>query len=211
MDGLLIDSEPLWVEAMQEVFATVDVHISPELAEKTTGLRTEEVIAYWYREFRWNGKGPDQVAEEIIETTIDKIKTRGKLQEGVEHVLSFFKKKNFKIGLASSSPLVFINTALQHFGIREHFAEVHSAQFEKYGKPHPSVYLACADALGSEPMQCLAFEDSINGMIAAKAARMKVVVVPEGHHKLNPRFALADLKLDSLLEFSDYHFEALNV
>ncbi len=64
-------------------------------------------------------------------------------------------------------------------------------------KPHPQVYLNCAAAL--DPQRCVALEDSVNGMIASKAARMRSIVVPEAENSRDPRFALADVKLPSLL------------
>jgi len=63
------------------------------------------------------------------------------------------------------------------------------------------VFLHCAAALGSRATECLVLEDSINGMIAGKAARMKVVVVPDELHFDDPRFSLADRKLRSLEDF----------
>jgi sugar-phosphatase len=203
MDGLLVDSEPLWTEAMQEVFASVGVEMSAELAMKTTGLRTAEVVNYWYDYFKWQGKSKEQVAEEILASIQNKVQTEGVLMEGTSYILEFFKERKVKIGLASSSPLQFINFTLQHFGLGSYFNAVASAEHEPYGKPHPAVYLSCASQLNSEPLQCLAFEDSINGMVAAKAARMKVVVVPEKHNRENQRYALADIKLDSLFEFCE--------
>ncbi len=61
------------------------------------------------------------------------------------------------------------------------------------------VYLNCAAALGVDPQRCVALEDSVNGMIASKAARMRSIVVPEAENSRDPRFALADVKLPSLL------------
>lgn len=209
MDGLLINSEPLWVEGMQEVLATVGVEITPELAVQTTGLRTSEVIAYWHDYFQWNHKSREQVAEEIIETVSYKIAQEGHLMEGIPYILDFFQNRGLKMGLASSSPLQFIEQALTHFGIRGYFSTVSSAEYEPYGKPHPAVYLSCLQQLGSQPLKSMAFEDSVNGMIAAKAARMKVVVVPEPHNRQNPRYILADLQLSSLQEFTTNHLEAL--
>lgn len=211
MDGLLVDSEPLWTIAMQEVFATVNARISPEMAHHTTGLRTAEVIDYWYDYFKWEGKSKQQVADEIIESIGSLVMTKGKLMEGVLPVLELFRKKDFKMGLASSSPLVFIEKVLHHFGLGEYFSQLASGEFEPYGKPHPGVYLTCAQRLESSPLNCLAFEDSINGMIAAKAARMKVVAVPEEHNRNNPRYALADLKLDSLTQFTEEELSRLLV
>jgi sugar-phosphatase len=210
MDGLLVDTEPLWVVAMQEVLQTVGVTITPELASQTTGLRTKEVVKYWYDYFKWKGKTKEQVGQEIIEAVWQQVLRNGKLMEGVHYILDLFKKQNAKIGLASSSPPDFIYLVLDHFGLKPYFQAISSASSELYGKPHPAVYLACAQQLSSNPLHCLAFEDSLNGMIAAKAARMKVVAIPEVHNQQNPKYVLADLKLAQLSDFTTMHFEHLN-
>jgi beta-phosphoglucomutase-like phosphatase (HAD superfamily) len=75
-----------------------------------------------------------------------------------------------------------------------------------YGKPHPQVYLDCAAALGSQPVECICFEDSFNGMIAVKAARMKCVIVPHVSQAKDERWGAADLKLSSLQNFGELHF-----
>jgi HAD superfamily hydrolase (TIGR01509 family) len=210
MDGLLVDSEPLWTIAMQDVFSSVGAYISPELAAKTTGLRTVEVVDFWYDYFKWEGKSKEQVSGEIIEAVSHQVMTKGRLMEGVNDVLELVRRKGMKMGLASSSPICFIERVLEHFWLKDYFQEVSSAEFESYGKPHPGVYLTCAGKLGSSPLNCLAFEDSVNGMIAAKAARMKVVAVPEEHNLNNPRYVLADLKLDSLTQFTEDHLLRLS-
>jgi sugar-phosphatase len=203
MDGLLIDSEPLWGQAMREVFATVGVELSMEQASHTTGLRTAEVVEYWHNFFKWEGKASEQVTAEIIDSVTAKIVAEGEMMEGLEYILDYFEQKQFKIGLASSSPMRLILAAVNHFGIKDRFQVISSAEFESHGKPHPAVYLSCAKELGSRPLQCIAFEDSVTGMTAAKAARMKVVVVPEPHNRSNKRYALADVQLGSLTEFND--------
>lgn len=210
MDGLLIDSEPLWGVALREVFATVGVQLSRELSAQTTGLRTVEVVSYWHDQFKWNGKSTEQVTNEIVDTVTEKILANGKAMDGLHYILDYFRKKDFSIGLASSSPMRLIESVLEHLDIKPYFHAVYSAEFELYGKPHPAVYLACAQELNSSPLQCLAFEDSVTGMIAAKAARMKTVVVPEAHKRNDKRYALADLQLDSLLEFNDGHLAQLS-
>jgi mannitol-1-/sugar-/sorbitol-6-/2-deoxyglucose-6-phosphatase len=203
MDGLLIDSEPLWGQAMREVFATVGVELSMEQASHTTGLRTVEVVDYWHNFFKWEGKSTEQVTNEIIDNITAKIVAEGKAMEGLEYILDYFEQKKFKMGLASSSPMRLIQAAVTHFGIKDRFRVISSAEFETHGKPHPAVYLTCAKELGSTPLECIAFEDSVTGMTAAKAARMKVVVVPEVHNRNNKRYALADVQLTSLKDFND--------
>jgi mannitol-1-/sugar-/sorbitol-6-/2-deoxyglucose-6-phosphatase len=210
MDGLLINSEPLWGEAMEEVFAAIGVTITPELAQRTTGLRTNEVVDYWQRYFGWQGYSNEVIINDILDSVIRKILAAATLQPGANEVLEAFRSRGIKMGLASSSPVRVIETALNHFSLTSYFKAVHSAEHEVYGKPHPAVYIACAEKLGTPSIHCLAFEDSINGMVAAKAARMKAVVVPEAHNRNNPKYALADLRLESLEEFGEEHWAELS-
>jgi sugar-phosphatase len=211
MDGLLIDSEPLWYDAMQEVFEKQGVRLTKELASQTTGLRTIEVVSYWHRYFDWKDVSQEAMTDEIISRVIEKIIATATVMPGTYEILTYFKVKGVKLGLASSSPMRMIKAALQHFQLEAYFDGLASAEWEDYGKPHPAVYLACAKTLGASPLTCLAFEDSINGMIAAKAARMKVVTVPEPHNSTNPKYVLADLQLSSLADFTELHWEQLSI
>ncbi|MGH2644474.1 MAG: hexitol phosphatase HxpB [Chitinophagaceae bacterium] len=211
MDGLLIDSEPLWGKALEEVFAGLGIHLKPEDYANTTGLRTSEVVGYWYKHHKWgNNKSTKEVTVEIIDNVTDKILQNGKSMDGLHYILEFFKNRQFKTGLASSSPMRVIQDVLKHLEIKEYFNAVYSAEHEPYGKPHPSVYLSCANELNSAPSDCIVFEDSVNGMIAGKAARMKVVAVPESHNRKDLRYSLADIQLRSLKDFTENELKKLN-
>lgn len=210
MDGLLIDSEPLWGKAMMEVFAGLGVYLKPEDYMHTTGLRTSEVVDYWYRHFRWKGHSPEEVTKDIVDNVTDKILQDGKAMDGLYYILDFFKSRQFKTGLASSSPMRLIHHVLKHLNIKGYFNAVYSAEYELYGKPNPAVYLSCAAELDSSPPECIVFEDSVNGMIAGKAARMKVVAVPELHNRKDVRYSLADLRLNSLKDFTEEKLQILN-
>lgn len=209
MDGLLIDSEPLWGEAMKEIFADMDIRLKPEHYAYTTGLRTSEVVDFWYHHFGWEGKTPVEVADAIVKRVTDKIMEKGNPMDGLEYILSFFSSRNYKIGLASSSPMILILSVLEHLKVKHFFQAIYSAEHEDYGKPHPAVYLSCARELESLPLRCIVFEDSVNGLIAGKAARMKTVVVPEKHNRNDPRYILADLILDSLADFTEESLKQL--
>jgi len=84
----------------------------------------------------------------------------------------------------------------------EAFEVVHSAEDEPYGKPHPGIYLTAAERLGVDPVACVAIEDSVAGVVAAKAARMAAVAVPEDRG--DPRFGIADAVLDSLADLAGW-------
>ena len=128
---------------------------------------------------------------------------------GVTHIIRFFYERNFKIGVASSSPLGMIELVTEMCGIKNFVQAMSSAEYLPYGKPHPQVYLDCAASLDADPLSCLCFEDSFPGLIAAKAARMKCVVVPHFSQQKDERWAAADLKLSSLQNFGALHLNLL--
>lgn len=198
MDGVLIDSEPLWKIAMEQVFHQVGCELTRKDFEKTVGLRLDEVISFWYRQNPWPGQSPEKVLELIIARMVELIRENGTPLPGVIESLRYFKAKGLKIGLATSSYEVLIDTVLEVLDIRHYFDFTHSAEHEAYGKPHPAVYLHTASELGVESTSCLVIEDSINGVIAGKAARMYVICVPEKTHTPNPKLALADEEFESL-------------
>jgi mannitol-1-/sugar-/sorbitol-6-/2-deoxyglucose-6-phosphatase len=204
MDGLLIDSEPLWHVAEKEVFGARGLTLTDAMCEETTGLRTDEVVAYWYAKQPWPGERQnfEEVADEILIRMQELIRAHGVALQGVYEVLQLLQHRQLALGLASSSPPALIDTVVDKLHIRPYFRVLCSAVDEEWGKPHPAVYLTAAKRLGLPPRDCLVFEDSINGIRAAKAAGMMTVAVPAGHQYEDERFGEADFKLRSLSEFS---------
>jgi len=209
IDGLLIDSEPLWTEAAEEVFNQYGIALTEQQYLSTTGLRTKEFVDHWLGFFGVSKDRSSEAEHRIITTVLRKIETRGVVMPGVQHIINFFCEKGFKIGLATSSPQELIDLVVKMLGIAPYINATASAQELPYGKPHPQVYLDCAAKLNSTPTSCLCFEDSFNGMIAAKAARMKCVVVPHHNQLKEERWGAADLKLSSLQNFGELHFNGL--
>lgn len=209
MDGLLIDSEPLWKEAADEVLAYYGKKVSAAEYATTTGLRTSEFVSWWLRDYKFDDKELANAAEQIIESVTNKVRQRGKPLPGMQYIIEFFARRQYKIGIASSSPLSLIQVVVDMFKLKPYLSAITSAEKMNYGKPHPQVYLDCASQLGSSPLECICFEDSINGMIAAKAARMKCVVVPVPSMAKDERWSIADLKISSLQNFSELHIGLL--
>ncbi len=203
MDGLLIDSEPLWQEAEILIFKQVNILLTSELCLQTKGLRIDEVVNYWYQRHPWTNLTRQKVEELIIAKVIELIYLQGKPLAGVNRAISFVQQKQVKIALASSSASKIIQAVLQKLELTNVFAEVYSAESEVLGKPHPGVYLTTANKLNVSPSECLALEDSLNGVLAAKAAQMKCIAIPEPLEYINPKFAIADISLKSLAEFND--------
>lgn len=203
MDGLLINSEPLWDRAELDVLASVGVDITRrhELPD-TLGLRIDMVVDLWFAQQPWNGPSRQEVTERIIRRAITLVEETRPLLPGVKEAVALCKEQGLLVGLASASPLHMLEKVLTMFDLRDSFDALASAEKLPYSKPHPQVYLDCAAKLGVDPLTCVALEDSVNGMVASKAARMRAIVVPAKEDQHDPRFALANVKLTSLTELT---------
>ena len=151
MDGLLIDSEILWHEAEIEILGGLGVPLAVEGCRSTKGMFVGEVTAHWYGLHPWPGATPtpDEVAVSIVDRVIELIVTKGVLKPGAEHAIDLCRDRGLPLAVASSSQYRLIDAALAHFGLRDRFALVHSAEDEDYGKPHPAVFLTAATKLGA--------------------------------------------------------------
>jgi mannitol-1-/sugar-/sorbitol-6-/2-deoxyglucose-6-phosphatase len=209
MDGVLIDSEPLWHEAEITAFAEAGLSLTSEDCLRTTGLRVDETVGYWCE--RHPGLSPrrDLLVTSILDQLVELVARRGTLKSGVEEVLDRIRSRGLRLALASSSPYRVIHAVLGAFGLDTAFEVVHSAEEEDRGKPDPAVYLTTAHKLGVKPELCLAVEDSPNGLLSAKAAGMKCIVVPEPALRADPRFAVADALVGSLDEVRPELWERL--
>ncbi len=180
MDGLLIDSEPLWRRAEIAAFATVGVALTDEMCKETMGQRLDSMVAHWRRRFHWDGPTDEEMGQDILERVTRLIAAEGEALPGGNALISRLRELGVPLGLASSSPLALIEAVLARLQLREAFTVLATAVDEVEGKPHPGVYLSAAQRLGVAPERCLAFEDSPAGVTAAVRAGMWVVAVPSG-------------------------------
>jgi sugar-phosphatase len=128
----------------------------------------------------------------------------------VKNVLDFVADTDARMGLATSSHVRLIEAVMARLGIGDYFEVLVSAEFEPYGKPHPGVFLTAARQLDVKPQRCLVFEDSLRGVLAAKAAEMVCVCVPDPSLADDPRLAIADVVLPSLTAFNKDLWHTLN-
>ncbi|MDB2657001.1 hexitol phosphatase HxpB, partial [Crocinitomicaceae bacterium] len=187
MDGVLIDSEPLWKIAMEEAFLSVGCNITRKDFQKTVGLRIDEVVRFWYQERGWEGLSCEQLEALIMEKMVALIQANGEPLPGVLETIDYLRTNGYKIGLGTSSYRVLIDTVLETLQLTTSFDFTHSAEDEVHGKPHPAVYLTVAARLMVAPQRCLVIEDSFNGVVAGLAAQMKVVCIPEKTHHPDER------------------------
>jgi mannitol-1-/sugar-/sorbitol-6-/2-deoxyglucose-6-phosphatase len=209
MDGLLIDSEPLWKRAEMDVFSALGVPLKYEMTKETTGLRVDEVVEHWRSRYPWEGPSSKEVGDRIVSRLVKLVQESGTPMAGVEHVIEVISKADVPMAIASSSSSLIIKAVLSRLGVEDRMTVIHSAEHETHGKPHPGVYITTAQKLGVKPAECLAFEDSVNGVLSAKAAKMLCVAVPDPELRQDKRFGIADLVIDSLEDFSADMFAEL--
>jgi len=201
MDGLIIDSEPLWKIAEIETFKEVGFEFTIEMCALTTGMRIDEVVEFWRKKLNWQKFSNNEIVDTIQNKMIQLILQRGKLLPGIIEALNLLKANGVLIALASSSSMSLINTTVDSLEIRRFFNIIHSAENEIAGKPNPAVFLSTAKMLEVQPNKCLVLEDSKAGMNAGLNANMRTVVIPE--FGTSPIWANnAFKKLKTMLEFN---------
>jgi len=203
MDGILIDSEPLWRRAMISGFKEFNIFLSEYDCRLTVGKRIDQVIDIWVKRTK-NLTDPKVIETVIVNNLNTLLKAEGKAMDGAYDALVLARDKGFKTGLATSSSYQLMETVLEITKTGHLFDCTISAEHLEYAKPHPMVFLKCATTIGVKPAHCMVVEDSINGIIAGKAAGMKVVGVPDPHALQKDKFAIADILLDNMSELPNF-------
>lgn len=226
MDGLLIDTEPVWRVASAAVFAGFGIVLSEQDLLDSTGQPVEELIPVWRRRSPSpdGGQGApaagaglagarlsdDEVADLIVDQVVAHVKAEGEPMPGVTAAIARFRRHGLRLAIASSSPRRLIDAVCGRLGLDG--IEVRcSAMDEARGKPAPDVYLTAARKLGVAAAACLALEDSPNGVASAKAAGMRCVAIPDPLLAGHPRYGEADLVLRSLTDLDDAALRRLGV
>ncbi len=200
MDGVILDSEPIHLEATNRVLKKYGAELS---YRENLSLQGTAEIPYWKILMERFGFSED--VKKLIEEKekhMFEILSRKELvpNEGLMEFLLALRKRGIPIGLASSSQLNQINFILRKLGLREFFSAITSGEEVSEGKPEPQIYLETARRLGVPPERCVAIEDSRNGLISAKRAGMKVIAYRND-------FGLdVDMKINSFLELKDLKF-----
>ena len=201
MDGLIIDSEPLWRLAERAAFARVGLELTDDDCRRTTGLRSDEVVTHWFERRPWTGVGQEEVVRDLELRVAALISTQGRALSGVHRAIDLLHGAGLRLALASSSSHELIRVVLVALDLEDTFEVICSAADEAKGKPDPAVYLTTVRRLGIEPAEVVAIEDSAAGVQAARAAGLRVIAVPAAADFDDPRFDIADLKLATLEDF----------
>jgi beta-phosphoglucomutase-like phosphatase (HAD superfamily) len=188
MDGLLIDTEPVWRTAEKEVFAELGIELTEADVLDTTGVRVDELVAAFLPRRPPPRPIPAEVADRITGLVVDYVSREGEPMPGVPEAIALFGRLGLRLACARLKLDIDIRC---------------SALDEPRGKPAPDVYLAAARRLQLSPARCLAVEDSPAGVLAAKDAGMTCVAVPDPLLTGDPRYRRADLVLPSLTELTE--------
>ncbi len=209
MDGLLVDSEPLWDRASIEVFDEIGIPYEEEYFLESMGMRIDLILEGWYARWPWAGPSVTEVMERMVGRVVTLINEQGEPLPGALQTIDFFKDRGIPMAVASSSPYSVIAANIGALGIGDCLDVISSAGDEAYGKPHPAIYLSTASKLGVPPQRCLVFEDAILGVIAAKAAQAACIAVPGAAIAGDKRLGIADYVLPSLAAFDEALWQEL--
>lgn len=200
-DGLIIDTESTDYQSWQELYQSYGCDLPFALWETVIGKGHDQM------EF-----DPHLHLEEQLKQVLDRdalrLKRRTRMIDmiatqpilpGVENYIADAKRMGLKIGVASSSGCEWVKGHLTRVDLIDNFDCIRCADDVKRTKPDPELYLAVLDAMGIQPHEAIALEDSANGALAAKRAGMYCVAVPNPMtHKLN--FDHVDYRLNSMLD-----------
>jgi sugar-phosphatase len=175
------------------------------------GLRIDDAVRHWWDRFPWEGMTPEAVERAVTARVAELVTERGEPMPGALEAVALCGRLSLPVAVCSGSFAVVITAALERLGIRSAATVWHSAEWEPLGKPHPGAYLSTAAKLGVDPRSCLAVEDSFNGAVSAKAARMRVIGVPEPLAFGSPRWGLCDAVLLSLTDLDEALLRSLEV
>jgi HAD superfamily hydrolase (TIGR01509 family) len=197
LDGLLVDTEPIFEEATRRLLARRGLVLVAEAMQAMMGTPARQALVS-FRRFYTLSDTDDELLAEAREHFFDHLgETPAPLLPGVWELLDRLDKKGLPKAIATSSTAVYVQQILQPHQLLHRFDFVLTAEDVRLGKPFPEVYQKAAARFGHEPANMVVLEDSPNGLRAAKAAGARCIVVP---HDRVPRHELdgADAIVPSL-------------
>lgn len=200
MDGLMFDTENLTYKLQKEILAEAGLEFSLDDYKKTIGKRLADLPVLFYELFG-ESYDFDRFRLECRNAYIKYTEEYGiPVKDGLFELLDELKEKDIKIALATSTTRGSAERTLKIAGVFDYFDELVCAEDVKNGKPDPEPFLKAAEKLSLEPSECIALEDSFNGIKSAYLAGMKTVMVPDLIEPDDEIKAMCDLVLGSLNE-----------
>jgi HAD superfamily hydrolase (TIGR01509 family) len=202
MDGVILDSGPVWERVMEELFAAHDRRFADFDRSSFLGGDNSLQWASCLRRFGGIPLKDEEILAWVIGRLIGHFSERLPMMPGAEEAVRHLASR-YRLAMASSSPREVIAFVLKESGLRRFFAAWTSSDDVPRGKPSPDVYLRACDRLDMDPSGCVAVEDSYVGVRAAHSAGLRVIAIPHTSLPLDPTaFELADLALPSIRRLS---------
>ncbi len=198
LDGVLVDSEPIHFEALNEILSQEGITLTEEENQEFLALPANEVWGRLAGRYALRGQVEEYLQryeKEVMHAFQKPLKSPPFLPD----LLHTLQSKGIALAVASSSRREWIEKILTTLNLREYFAVIVSSDDVQRGKPDPEVYLSAAQRLGIHPQECLAVEDAPNGVLSAKRAGMDVAVVQAFSPHSGP-IRQADFTVGSLLD-----------
>ena len=199
LDGVLIDSEPLWAQVREELAIDSGGRWHARAQRDMMGMSSGEWSRYMHEKL-----GVPLEPAAISDAVVERLEAR--LRRGIPllpHARQAVRtlSERWPLAIASSANRGVIDLVLELAGLASSFRATISSEEVARGKPAPDVYLEAARRLDANPDRCAAIEDSANGLRAASAAGMRVVAIPNAAYPPEPQaLELADVTLASLAE-----------
>lgn len=206
MDGTLINSEPIWQKVIIGKMREWGAEVSDDAYLATVGLDTPSLCVKFRAQYEITSLSAEAMLDEIHKTVITTISAEGQWMPGAQEAVKLAKSLNIPVGLATASDQEILDAMAEHFGFGEMFATLCCADEVPISKPNPGLYLLACERLGVRPQDAIAFEDSINGLLAAKSAQMTCIAIPDLLSPDDKRYGIADRVLNSLTELKKEHF-----
>jgi HAD superfamily hydrolase (TIGR01509 family) len=176
MDGTIVDSIPVHLEAWKETLEKYNIDLTIDLFNEVNGMSTPMIAEYIVKKFNLK-IDPINVAITKRAIVVDKLKKGLNLFPNVKNTLILLKRLGFNIALATSSKLEHVEYSIgRHFNDFE-FDCIVTGDDVLTAKPNPDIFLRCSELLNVKPENCIVVEDAVNGIIAAKKAKMKVIAI----------------------------------
>ncbi|MEV5749295.1 HAD family phosphatase [Actinoallomurus sp. NPDC052308] len=176
MDGLLLDSERLWLEAEAEVMAWLGGSWGPEHQEFLVGGSLDRTVAYML-DLTGAPATPEEVGGRLLDAMARRLRAEVPMMPGARDLLDEVRAAGLPSALVSSTHRALMEHALDGIG-RDSFTVTVAGDEVSRTKPHPEPYLAATRLLDVDPRRCVALEDSLNGATSGAAAGCHVVAVP---------------------------------
>ncbi|WP_390581102.1 HAD family hydrolase [Paenibacillus illinoisensis] len=198
-DGLILDTETPWYYAFRDIYQEHGIELGLDLWSKNVGTDFEEFHPFLYLEQALQRPIDHDQIKLLSEQKYTSYLGQATILPGVHELLRTAREKGIQLAVASSSTRDWVHGYLHKLGIFKQFAVIHTAEDVKRVKPDPELYLLALHSLGIEASEAVVFEDSPNGLKAAKAAGIRCVIVPNEVTR-DLEFQLHDLRLSSLAE-----------